>query len=94
MSRGQICLVLSAIAAAAVACGDNQRAALSARSGGGPMQPPGGSAISGVGGRDGGPTAATGSGGTAGTGNTAGRAPSVHSHSTPARARMSSPTIS
>ena len=73
MSRGQICLVLSAIAAAAVACGDNQRAALSARSGGGPDAAAGRSAISGVGGRDGGPTAATGSGGTAGTGNTAGK---------------------
>ncbi len=71
MARGQICLVVSAIAVAAVACGDNQRTAL--RSGGGPDAVAGGSAISGVGGRDGGPTTATGSGGTAGAGNTAGR---------------------
>jgi hypothetical protein len=53
-------------ALAAVACGDSQRVPLSARNGGGPDSGAGGSVISGVGGRGGGPTGS----GTAGAGNT------------------------
>ena len=71
MSRGQMCLVVSAIAAAAVACGDNQRTAL-AEAGAAPMRRPEGAPSAAWADATAGPTTATGSGGTAGAGNTAG----------------------
>ena len=63
-------LVLSAIVVALAACGDDRHTRVAARSGGGPDAAAGGSAISGVGGHDGGTS--TGSGGSAGAGNTGG----------------------